>query len=62
MAAQRVGELRADFDIEVALDLVYAPLYFRLLIGHGPLDGAFTDGLLEMAVAGLRMPEAKIKP
>jgi AcrR family transcriptional regulator len=62
VAAQRVGELRADFDIEVALDLVYAPLYFRLLIGHGPLDGAFTDGLLEMAVAGLRMPEAKIKP
>jgi AcrR family transcriptional regulator len=62
VAAQRVGELRADFDIEVALDLVYAPLYFRLLIGHGPLDGAFTDGLLEIAVAGLRMPEAKIKP
>ncbi len=55
-AAQRVGELRADFDVETALDLVYAPLYFRLLIGHGPLDGAFTDALLEMAVTGLQRP------
>jgi len=48
------GELRKDLDVEVALDLIYAPLYFRLLIGHGPLDSAFTDAILEHALTGLR--------
>jgi AcrR family transcriptional regulator len=47
-------ELRKDIDLEVALDLIYAPLYFRLLIGHGALDAAFTDAVLDTAVKGLR--------
>ena len=47
------GTVRADADLEVALDLIYAPLYFRLLIGHGPLDAAFTDALLDTALEGL---------
>ena len=47
------GTVRVDADLEVALDLVYAPLFFRLLIGHGPLDRAFTDALLDAALEGL---------
>lgn len=46
------GAIRADLDLEVALDLIYAPLYFRLLVGHGPLDSAFTDALLDTALEG----------
>ena len=41
-------------DLDVALDLVYAPLYFRLLIGHGTLDAAFTDAVLNTALTGLK--------
>jgi len=52
--AAEQGAIRADLDLEVALDLIYAPLYFRLLIGHGRLDRAFTDTLLELALEGLR--------
>lgn len=48
------GELRAGTDLEVALDVIYAPLFFRLLIGHGRLDRAFTDALLDLALEGLR--------
>ena len=48
------GQIRAEADLEVALDLIYAPLYFRLLIGHGRLDRAFTDALLDLARDGLR--------
>ena len=48
------GEITAPADFEIALDMIYAPLYFRLLIGHGRLDGAFTDALLQMALHGLR--------
>lgn len=47
------GSARADIDFEVALDLLYAPLFHRLLIGHGPLDDAFTDSLLDHALEGL---------
>jgi AcrR family transcriptional regulator len=46
------GAVRPDLDLEVALDLIYAPLFFRLLIGHGPLDRDFTDTLLDTALEG----------
>jgi hypothetical protein len=52
-AAIAARELRKDIDIETALDLIYAPLYFRLLIGHGPLDAAFTDRVLATVLKGL---------
>ena len=42
-----------DLDLEVTLDLIYGPLYYRLLVGHAPLDGQFTDALLDQAVRGL---------
>ena len=48
------GELRPGADLEIALDVIYAPLFFRLLIGHGRLDRAFTEALLDLALDGLR--------
>ena len=47
-------QLRNDLDIEAVLDLLYAPLYFRLLIGHGPLDAHFTDAIIDAAINGLK--------
>lgn len=47
------GELRGDIDFDTTLDLLYAPIYFRLLIGHGALTPAFTDSILEHALFGL---------
>jgi AcrR family transcriptional regulator len=47
------GTLRRDFDIEVALDMIYGPLFYRLLAGHARLDAAFTDALLDHVLAGL---------
>jgi AcrR family transcriptional regulator len=52
--AIRDGEVRADVDIEVALDLLYGPLLFRLLMGHAPLDPDFVDDVLRHALEGLR--------
>jgi AcrR family transcriptional regulator len=48
------GDLKSGLDMEAALDLIYAPLYFRLLIGHGPLDADFTDAVLDLALEGIR--------
>ncbi|AXQ30195.1 TetR/AcrR family transcriptional regulator [Solimonas sp. K1W22B-7] len=41
------GELRRDLELEAALDLLYGPLFFRLLLGHAPLDAAFAKQLLK---------------
>jgi AcrR family transcriptional regulator len=47
------NELRKDIDFDTTLDLLYAPIYFRLLIGHGKLTAEFTDSVLEHALFGL---------
>jgi AcrR family transcriptional regulator len=47
------GDIRRNIDIEAALDLIYAPFYFRLLIGHAPLTSRDTDAILDLALKGL---------
>lgn len=47
------GEVRRDLELEVALDLIYAPVFYRLLVGHAPLDASFTDAVLDLALSGL---------
>jgi AcrR family transcriptional regulator len=48
------GELKPDLDLEVAVDLLYGALFFRLLMGHAPLNEAFLDRALDTALAGMR--------
>jgi AcrR family transcriptional regulator len=52
------GELPATTNIELALDLLYGPLYHRLLHGHAPLDEHFLRNLIDTVVAGLATPHA----
>jgi AcrR family transcriptional regulator len=47
------GELREDLDPEVAVDVLYGPIYYRLLVGHAPLDNDFADALADHVFAGL---------
>ena len=47
------GSVRADADLEVALDLLYGPLFFRLLMGHARLDARFMERVLDEALRGL---------
>ena len=51
--AIKAGEVRGDIVVEAALDLIYAPLFFRLLVGHGALDRKFVDAVLDHALTGL---------
>ena len=53
------GEIAAGTKIEVAIDLLYGPLYHRLLHGHAPLDDQFVDDVVEMALRGIQpLPSA----
>jgi AcrR family transcriptional regulator len=46
MRGQTRGELSAGRDIDLLLDLIYGPLWYRLLLRHAPLDDAFIEQLL----------------
>jgi len=43
-------EITEPDDLEIVLDMIYAPVFYRLLVGHLPLDRAFADGLVERAL------------
>ena len=47
------GEIPIQTDIEVALDLIYGSIFFRLLYGHAPLSDAFVVEVVEMVIGGL---------
>lgn len=47
-------EVRQDLDLEVGLDLLYGPLFFRLLMGHASLDEAFTEQVIDDLLRGMR--------
>ena len=53
------GEIAPGLDLEVALDLIYGPLYHRLLPGHAPLDDAFVKSAIDLALRGI---ESSAKP
>jgi AcrR family transcriptional regulator len=50
------GEISADTDVEVALDLLYGPFYHRLLHGHAPLTDRFVQAVVDSALAGSAAP------
>ena len=47
-------EINRKIDVDVALDMIYGPIFYRLLMGHAALDGKFTDAVVDHAVSGLK--------
>ena len=39
--AEAAGEVRPGVNMETVLDMLYAPVFYRLLVGHQPLTAAF---------------------
>ncbi|GLY73346.1 TetR/AcrR family transcriptional regulator [Actinoallomurus iriomotensis] len=52
--AQRAGQLAADADLDLALELLYAPLYQRWLLRSGPLTPEYADALVEVFLKAMR--------
>ena len=48
------GEIPASTRVEVALDLLYGPLYHRLLHGHAPLTDRFVREAVDLALNGIK--------
>jgi AcrR family transcriptional regulator len=46
------GDLRRDLDVELALDVLGGPLFYRLLITGGPIDEQLAEGVVELILRG----------
>ena len=47
------GEFAPDLDPELAMDILYGPIYYRLLVQHLPLDQALASALPQRAMVNL---------
>ena len=52
--AKASGEFRKDADPELLIDMVYGPIYYRLFVGHQPLDKRFGDALVDGVMASVK--------
>lgn len=48
------GELKKNLDIGSTIDLLYGPIFYRLLITGDPLDEAFVKYLIRSAFEGIK--------
>jgi hypothetical protein len=46
------GALRKDIDVDIAIDILYGAIYYRLLLGAGTLDEHFIDHAFQQFLAG----------
>jgi AcrR family transcriptional regulator len=53
------GEIPADTHIEIVLDMLYGPIYHRLLHGHASFDNAFVLQVIDTVLDGVRARPAK---
>lgn len=52
--AQDSGTLRRDMPPNVAVDLLWGPLFYRMWVRHEPITPAFVTQVFENAMAGLK--------
>jgi AcrR family transcriptional regulator len=53
-SAQRAGELPQDLELDLAIDMIWGPLFNRWLQRTGALTPEYADRLVETALNGLR--------
>jgi AcrR family transcriptional regulator len=56
------GEISPDFDSELVMDLIYGPMIFRLLAGHGTLEEQDARAVIRAVFGGIRRQDYRGKP
>jgi hypothetical protein len=46
------GEIRGEADLQVLMDQLYAPIYFRLMMRHQPLEAGLAESLVQNVMHG----------
>jgi len=47
------GDIRIEIDVESTLDMLYGPIFFRLLAGHQPITQKLADEIVETVFSGI---------
>jgi AcrR family transcriptional regulator len=47
------GELSADLELDIVQDALVGPLFYRLLLSHGPLDRTVVHNVIDIVLAGI---------
>lgn len=50
----QLGELKKNIDIDICIDLIYGPIFYRLLVTGEPLDESYVQQLIVNAFEGIR--------
>ncbi|MGG4039268.1 TetR/AcrR family transcriptional regulator [Heyndrickxia ginsengihumi] len=50
------GEIKESIDKDIVLDMLYAPVYFRILISKQVIDAVFIDTLLDSVMNAIKVP------
>ncbi|WP_406315215.1 TetR/AcrR family transcriptional regulator [Streptosporangium sp. NBC_01639] len=53
-SAQQAGQLAADADLDLVLEVLYAPLFQRWLHRSGPLTAEYADALVDITLRAFR--------
>lgn len=59
--AVEAGELARTTDIDVTLDALFGPLYYRFLVKHAPLSPAFADAIFCGVMLGIASDDARAR-
>jgi hypothetical protein len=55
---RRTGEIHEDTDLDLAIEMMYAPLYYRLLTGYGRISKQYVETLARTVLEGLQKQAA----
>jgi AcrR family transcriptional regulator len=50
------GDLRADLDLDLAIDALFGPLHSRVLVTHRPFTNGDAEQLVDLLLAGIAAP------
>jgi AcrR family transcriptional regulator len=53
------GEFRRDIDLDAVVDVLYAPIFHRLLVGHASNNDRFVKSLVDLVLGGIELKMAK---
>lgn len=53
------GEIAADTDIEILMDVIYGAVYMRLMLNHAPLDETFSQSHIDYVYHLLGVAQAR---
>lgn len=51
LEAIKCGEINSEQNLAMLVDLIFGAMWYRLLVGHAPMDEPFADELTELAIS-----------